>query len=172
MGLTDTIKNDNKASNQNKAKAMIFLRHHLDEEVNAVNFLPTRCERSSDLSRSDGRGRGRDRYFNHGDYLAINNNPQHQQYKKKGEAPEAAPRTNSESRCYRCGGKRHLSRTYRTPKHLVKLYQDSLKRIENDVETNFHLEDSVEPMDLEVSDFFAIFEEHVNLPVGDNHEIV
>ena len=31
MGLGDTIKEENKASNQNYARAMIFLRHHLDE---------------------------------------------------------------------------------------------------------------------------------------------
>nr|XP_025886096.1 uncharacterized protein LOC112941152 [Solanum lycopersicum] len=31
MGLGDTIKEENKASNQNCARAMIFLRHHLDE---------------------------------------------------------------------------------------------------------------------------------------------
>ena len=31
MGLEDTIKADNKASTQDRAKAMIFLRHHLHE---------------------------------------------------------------------------------------------------------------------------------------------
>ena len=31
MGLADTIQENNQASNQNRAKAMIFLRHHLDE---------------------------------------------------------------------------------------------------------------------------------------------
>ena len=31
MGLGDTIKEKNKASNQNCARAMIFLRHELDE---------------------------------------------------------------------------------------------------------------------------------------------
>nr|XP_025888384.1 uncharacterized protein LOC112942049 [Solanum lycopersicum] len=31
MGLENTIKEENKASNQNCARAMIFLRHHLDE---------------------------------------------------------------------------------------------------------------------------------------------
>ncbi|XP_059291953.1 uncharacterized protein LOC132045380 [Lycium ferocissimum] len=31
MGLADTIQNKNQASNQDNAKAMIFLRHHLDE---------------------------------------------------------------------------------------------------------------------------------------------
>ncbi|KAK4732493.1 hypothetical protein R3W88_025481 [Solanum pinnatisectum] len=31
MGLVDTIKDNNQASSQDRAKAMIFLRHHLDE---------------------------------------------------------------------------------------------------------------------------------------------
>ncbi|XP_016574110.1 uncharacterized protein LOC107871731 [Capsicum annuum] len=58
-------------------------------EVNAVNFRPTRHERSPDPNRDRGRGRGhsrgRGRYFNQGDHLAINNNLQHQQNKKKGK---------------------------------------------------------------------------------------
>ena len=33
MGLGDTIKYDNEASSQNKVKAMIFLCHHLHEEL-------------------------------------------------------------------------------------------------------------------------------------------
>ncbi|XP_060182855.1 uncharacterized protein LOC132612782 [Lycium barbarum] len=33
MGLRDTIKENKKASNQENAKAMIFLRHHLDEDL-------------------------------------------------------------------------------------------------------------------------------------------
>ena len=33
MGLADTIQENNQASNQNCAKAMIFLRHHLDESL-------------------------------------------------------------------------------------------------------------------------------------------
>ncbi|XP_019258509.1 PREDICTED: uncharacterized protein LOC109236750 [Nicotiana attenuata] len=33
MGLADTIKDKNQASNQDCSKAMIFLRHHLDEDL-------------------------------------------------------------------------------------------------------------------------------------------
>jgi hypothetical protein len=33
MGLGDTIKDGNEASSQNKANAMIFLCHHLHEEL-------------------------------------------------------------------------------------------------------------------------------------------
>ncbi|XP_070681893.1 uncharacterized protein [Malus domestica] len=54
-----------------------------------------------------------------------------------------APR-NSEGACHRCGGNGHWARTCRTPKHLVELYQASLK--EKGVETNFL--DQAKPMDI------------------------
>ena len=38
MGLGNTIVEENDASNQDRAKAMIFLRHHLDEELK-VEYL-------------------------------------------------------------------------------------------------------------------------------------
>ncbi|XP_059310678.1 uncharacterized protein LOC132062044 [Lycium ferocissimum] len=38
MGLGDTIEEKNKASNQENAKAMIFLRHHLDKALK-VEYL-------------------------------------------------------------------------------------------------------------------------------------
>ncbi|KAM3340749.1 hypothetical protein P3S68_028383 [Capsicum galapagoense] len=41
MGLGDAIKNENTASSQNRAKAMIFLRHHLDE-VLKIEYITTK----------------------------------------------------------------------------------------------------------------------------------
>ncbi|KAF3626141.1 Subtilisin-like protease SBT1.6 [Capsicum annuum] len=41
MGLGDAIKNENTTSSQNRAKAMIFLRHHLDE-VLKIEYLTTK----------------------------------------------------------------------------------------------------------------------------------
>ncbi|XP_016581821.1 uncharacterized protein LOC107879262 [Capsicum annuum] len=112
-------------------------------KVNAAHFHQTRREKSSGPNR--GRGHSRGRYFNQGDRLALNNDPQHQQCKKKGKAPEATPKTNFESKCYRCGGKGHWSRTCHTSKHLVKLCQASLKKTDNDVEANFISEDNLSP---------------------------
>ncbi|XP_070668743.1 uncharacterized protein [Malus domestica] len=54
-----------------------------------------------------------------------------------------APR-NSEGACHRCGGIGHWAYTCRTPKHLVDLYQASLKK--KGVETNFL--DQAKPMDI------------------------
>ncbi|KAK6783762.1 hypothetical protein RDI58_017216 [Solanum bulbocastanum] len=56
MDLVDSIQEKNKASNQNRAKAMIFLRHHLDEGLKMEyltakdplvlwNNLKDRCDR-------------------------------------------------------------------------------------------------------------------------------
>lgn len=46
-----------------------------------------------------------------------------------------------ENACFRCGMKGHWSRTCRTPKHLVDLYQASLKDKGKNVETNLVFED-------------------------------
>ena len=63
--------------------------------------------------------------------------------------------------CYRCGMKGHWSRTCRTPKHLVDLYQESLKKKDKKVvETNFISKDESVDHDLndmthlDVADFF------------------
>jgi hypothetical protein len=48
---------------------------------------------------------------------------------------------NYENICYRCGSKNHWSRTCRTPKHLVDLYQQSLK---NKEKNHFALDDDLE----------------------------
>jgi hypothetical protein len=40
-------------------------------------------------------------------------------------------------KCYRCSMKGHLSRTCRTPKHLIDLYQTSIKEKGKWIEMNF-----------------------------------
>jgi hypothetical protein len=44
---------------------------------------------------------------------------------------------NYENKCYKCCMKGQWSRTCRTPKHLVKLYQAFIKDIEKGIEMNF-----------------------------------
>ena len=47
------------------------------------------------------------------------------------------PPKNRENNCYRCGMKGHWSHTCRTPKHLVDLYQASIKAKRKEIEMNF-----------------------------------
>ena len=74
---------------------------------------------------------------------------------------------NSDNKCYRCGGKGHWSRTCRTPRHLVELYQASPKEVKINKEANFIAEDTVEPMHLDVADFFKNFEAKIYHLIGD-----
>ncbi|XP_068339098.1 uncharacterized protein [Pyrus communis] len=62
----------------------------------------------------------------------------------KGKAHMNNTSRNSERACHRCSGNGHWARTCRTPKHLLDLYQASLK--EKGVETNFI--DQARPMDI------------------------
>ena len=61
----------------------------------------------------------------------------------------------------------HWSCTCRTPKHLVKLYQASLKKKGENIETNFTKNDPENEchMDthLDVSDFFPNVDEEINI---------
>ncbi|CAL1401660.1 unnamed protein product [Linum trigynum] len=78
-----------------------------------------------------------------------------------------------ENVCYRCGGKGHWSRTCRTPKHLVNLYQESLKG--KKIETNCIFEEDDSGKDyndathLDVSDFFAHPEGKIDHLIGDGN---
>ena len=79
---------------------------------------------------------------------------------------------NSDNKCYRCGAKGHWSRTCRTPRHLVELYQASLKEVKNNVEANFITEDTVEPMHLDVADFFENPKGKIDHLIGDGSVIM
>ena len=104
-------------------------------EVNAISSQT----RGRGRGRGCGRGRGRNPRY-HGSY--SNNSPNSQKKKaslhlqkwnntkvkqENGKCLQDKPPKNHENKCYRYGMKGHWSRTYRTPKHLVDLYQTSIK---------------------------------------------
>ncbi|KAL6584777.1 hypothetical protein OROMI_004066 [Orobanche minor] len=121
--------------------------------------------------RACGRGRGFGRGRGH-DHQKFSNfkNPHHQKWTKNEEKPKGSMMDKRvESTCHRCGMKGHWSRTCRISKHLVDLYQASLKGVEtnfneqNDTLGIAHLEahlggrDQIDPPGLthmEVGDFF------------------
>ena len=86
-----------------------------------------------------GRGQGRNNYRNRGGYhpYSKNNTPFHSKWSKndKGKGVQKAVKK-SDDNCYKCGIKGHWSRTCCTPKHLVDLYQASLKEKGKGVEEN------------------------------------
>ncbi|XP_015064597.1 uncharacterized protein LOC107009774 [Solanum pennellii] len=235
MGLRDTIKEENKSSNQNCARAMIFLRHHLDE-ILKIEYLKVKDplvlwknlkerfdhlkmvihpkarydwmqlrlqdfksihECNSTMSRitsqlklcgetvieidmmentrgkgrgpnrdrghDRGRGRGRNRdYGQERNSIPGINHSSNKKEKRKDEKREA-----TREGCFRCGGRGHYARDCRTPKHLVELYQESLKKKEKNSEVNFVSENQVDITHLDVEDFFAHPEGKINHLISD-----
>ena len=127
------------------------MKNHQSRPTGSEAFPEVNAISSQNYGRGRERGRGRSRgrnsrqYNNSSSYQKRkalfhhqkwNNNELRQENgestKKKSKAPQDT--------CYRCGMEGHWSRTYRTAKHLVDLYQASLK--ENGKKMEMNLTDS------------------------------
>ena len=142
-------------------------------EANATNYHNHRG-RGRGRGRHNGRGRGRGRGRNEHHSASINKGTD----PHKPEASKEKSSNSTRNICFRCGSKGHWSRVCRTPKHLVDLYQSSLKK---GIETNFinsegDTDGSIDPEDydgpvdishLDVSDFYAHPEGKIDHLVGD-----
>ncbi|KAI3468988.1 hypothetical protein Pfo_025651 [Paulownia fortunei] len=113
-------------------------------KVNAMIVNDFGCSRYQGRGRgcrrghSHGRGNGRG-YYNQNFSNFKRTIPQHQKWENNGPKQEEnrlqnkTPKIN-ESNCHRCSMKRHWRRTCRTSKHLVDLYQASLKEKEKSLD--------------------------------------
>ncbi|KAK9057874.1 hypothetical protein SSX86_022713 [Deinandra increscens subsp. villosa] len=100
-----------------------------------------------------GRGRGYGRGNNRGNNQGVqfrnrenyhgrntsNHHKYHDNEKKDGKNKRKNGTPSNE--CNRCGSDNHWARTCRTPKHLVELYQQSIKEKGKGIETNFTYEE-------------------------------
>lgn len=108
--------------------------------------------------RRRGRGRGHGHGRVHGINHGRNNQQSYQQQGNKFKRHKANESNKSkkkhEESYFRCGMKGHWTRTCRISKHLVDLYQRSIKGKEK-LETNFvDYDGPVDVTHLDVSDFF------------------
>ncbi|XP_070007323.1 uncharacterized protein [Nicotiana sylvestris] len=110
--------------------------------------------------RGYGRGRGQGRNFSGVNHPPKKNN--HQKWKGKDEKLKA---DGSETECYRCGGKGHWINICRVPRHLVELYQASLKN--KGLEANFVYDNEFDITHLDVADFFEHPHGKIDHLIGD-----
>jgi hypothetical protein len=102
-------------------------------EVNVTSFIENRGRRH-DRDPRRGRGHDRNNVWRREDHNCKLNDNNVGIYKKKKNSSSFKK---SENSCYRCDMINHSSHTCRTPKHLVELYQTSIKKKGKKVETNF-----------------------------------
>ena len=124
----------------------LLMKNHQSCVIGTEPFPEVNAISSQTNGHGHSRGRGRNSRY-HGTH---GNNSTHKgktsMHHKKWNNTEAkqdekhaqnTPSKSHENTCHRCGIKGHWSRTCRTAKHLLDLYQASLKKIEKNIEMNF-----------------------------------
>ncbi|KAJ3680430.1 hypothetical protein LUZ60_016708 [Juncus effusus] len=147
----------------------LLLKNHESRPTGSSPFLEVNTATFNGRNRGRGPGRGRGRGGGRGRSHSWNRNgqikkPAHERSKK----PQNITRKVSGDQCLRCGMKGHWSRTCRTPKHLVELYQASLKEKENTKEVNLVYQGDEDQLDLPVINTRLDVEDYINNSSGDN----
>ncbi|XP_078150905.1 uncharacterized protein LOC144546235 [Carex rostrata] len=140
----------------------LLMKNHESRPTGSASFPEVNVAMHNNSGQFQGRGRGKAVAMVEAVVEVVveaaaekwKNNEEKIEKEKGGHNKE------QENSCYRCGGKGHWSRTCRTPKHLVDLYQASLKNKEKNIETNFVCDDNfdISQLDvthLDVADFFT-----------------
>nr|XP_016481415.1 PREDICTED: uncharacterized protein LOC107802421 [Nicotiana tabacum] len=111
-----------------------------------------------------GRGHIQGRKF-HG----VNHPPPKNNFQKWKGKDEKRNTEGSETKCYHCGGKGHWAKIYRVPKHLIELYQASLKN--KGPKANLVYDNEFDITHLDVADCFEHPNEKINHLIGDGYVV-
>ena len=123
-------------------------------EANAANYNPRRGK-WQDFDNKKNYGRKKN---------YVHKKISHQKWDKERNNGQSK---SIEDKYFRCDGKGHWSRTCRTPRHLVDLYQVSLKKDDKGKETNFVSNYENSTIHYDVSNFFEDPEGNIGYLIND-----
>ncbi|KAM3361647.1 hypothetical protein P3S68_016501 [Capsicum galapagoense] len=142
----------------------LLMKNHENRPTGSASFPEVNDVHAHHARRGKGRGpdrgRGRGRGHNDQERNPVSGVDHSSNKKRKDEKREAVT-------CFRCGGKGHYSGDYRALKHLVDLYQASLKKKERNSEANFLSENNVDITCLDVANFYEHPEGKIDHLIGD-----
>ncbi|KAL3509103.1 hypothetical protein ACH5RR_028504 [Cinchona calisaya] len=121
--------------NANMFGSVSFLEMNAAVHNNSQNNYGYGCGRARGCGCGRGHGCGREKGCNNYPYHHKWINPKDNENEKENVGQNNLTK-NTINLCYQCGMKRHWPCTCRTVKHLVKLYQTSIKGKEKNVEVN------------------------------------
>ncbi|XP_075083438.1 uncharacterized protein LOC142167177 [Nicotiana tabacum] len=150
----------------------LLMRNHENRPTRSTPLPEVDEVYSHYAKRGKGRGpiRGRCRGRGQGRNFSSVNQPQRKITTKSGKGKMRSQRQNgSEIECYRCGGKRHWANICRTPRHLVELYQASLKN--KGPKANFVCDNEFDIINLDVTYFFEHPDGKIDHLIGDGSVI-
>lgn len=136
----------------------LLMKNHENRPIGSASFLEVNDVHAHHARRGKGRGSGRGRDDQERNPVPGVNNSSNK--KRKDEKREAVT-------CFRYGGKEHYPRDCHALKHLVNLYQASLKKKERNPEANFLSENNVDITCLDVAYFFEHPEGKIDHLIGD-----
>ncbi|XP_070027771.1 uncharacterized protein [Nicotiana sylvestris] len=146
----------------------LLMRNHENRPTGSTP-LPKEDEVYSHYANR-GKGRGYICGRGHGhiqgrNFPGVNHPPPKNNFQKWKGKDEKRNAEGSETKCYRCSGKGHWAKICRIPKHLVELYQASLKN--KGPEANLVCDNEFDITHLDVADFFEHPDEKINHLIGD-----
>ncbi|KAJ3692124.1 hypothetical protein LUZ60_012474 [Juncus effusus] len=147
----------------------LLLKNHESRPTGSRPFPEANAAAFNGRNRSRGPGRGRGRGRGRGQNHSWNRNSQVKKPAlERSNKPQSVTLKGTGDPCFRCGVKGHWSRTCRTPRHLVELYQASLKEKENTKEVNLVYQDNEDPLNVPLVNTRLDVEDYLNPPNGDN----
>ncbi|KAL0309404.1 UNVERIFIED_CONTAM: hypothetical protein Sradi_5882700 [Sesamum radiatum] len=149
----------------------LLLKNHKSRLTGSALFSEVNVATCNHYNHESYRGCGRGRGYRGGHSKNVSF---HQKWKNGEEKPEkknsGQTSKHVETSCSRCGGKGHWSRTCRTLKHLIDLYQGSLNNKIKKIGINFIDNKSdgyIDMTHLDVADFFVDPNEKIDHLIGD-----